>query len=62
MPRTILPSIGACVVLTIDPVASLDPEILEDSEAIEACKKLVNKKYVVLVNGVSFDMSKVAQV
>ncbi|KAJ7152622.1 hypothetical protein C8R43DRAFT_886187 [Mycena crocata] len=45
MSREILPTIGACVVLTIDPIASLDPEILEDPEAVEACKKLVCKKY-----------------
>ncbi|KAJ7096628.1 hypothetical protein B0H15DRAFT_946101 [Mycena belliarum] len=38
--------IGACVVLTIDPIASLDPETLEDPEAVAACKKLVSKQYV----------------
>ncbi|KAJ7096626.1 hypothetical protein B0H15DRAFT_51292 [Mycena belliarum] len=46
MARAILPMVGACVVLTIDPIASLDPETLEDPEAVAACKKLVNKQYV----------------
>ncbi|KAJ7152623.1 hypothetical protein C8R43DRAFT_923753 [Mycena crocata] len=49
MTRKILPTLGACVVLTIDPIASLDPELLEDHEAIEACKSLVSKKYVALM-------------
>ncbi|KAJ7096597.1 hypothetical protein B0H15DRAFT_798050 [Mycena belliarum] len=43
---TILPAVGACVVFTIDPVASLDPETLEDSEAVKACMALANKPYV----------------
>ncbi|KAJ7096621.1 hypothetical protein B0H15DRAFT_1019647 [Mycena belliarum] len=46
MTRVILPKLGACVVLTIDPIASLDPETLEDPEAVAACKKLVSKQYV----------------
>ncbi|KAJ7151932.1 hypothetical protein C8R46DRAFT_913407 [Mycena filopes] len=46
MGREILPASGACVVFTIDPVASLDPEVQEDSEAIAACKRLESKKYV----------------
>ncbi|KAJ7129096.1 hypothetical protein C8R46DRAFT_1202499 [Mycena filopes] len=46
MGREILPASGACVVFTIDPVASLDPEVQDDFEAIAACEKLVSKKYV----------------
>ncbi|KAJ7096598.1 hypothetical protein B0H15DRAFT_825696 [Mycena belliarum] len=46
---TILPAVGACVVFTIDPVASLDPETLEDSEAVKACMALANKPYVGVV-------------
>ncbi|KAJ7187307.1 hypothetical protein C8R46DRAFT_1274729 [Mycena filopes] len=49
MARTILPTVGACAVLTIDPVATLDAEVREDAEAVAACKKLVTKKYAVLV-------------
>ncbi|KAJ7096622.1 hypothetical protein B0H15DRAFT_825803 [Mycena belliarum] len=49
MPSTILPVVGAYVVLTIDPVASLDPDVLEDPEAVQACKELVNRSYVVFV-------------
>ncbi|KAJ6484433.1 hypothetical protein C8R47DRAFT_1321515 [Mycena vitilis] len=39
---------GAFVVLSIDPVASLDADVLGDPEAVAACKQLVNKKYVAL--------------
>ncbi|KAJ7096618.1 hypothetical protein B0H15DRAFT_946092 [Mycena belliarum] len=46
---TILPALGACVVFTIDPVASLDPETLKDSEAVKACMTLANKPYVGVV-------------
>ncbi|KAJ7637298.1 hypothetical protein DFH06DRAFT_1302721 [Mycena polygramma] len=49
MEREILPTIGAFAVFTIDPVASLDPEVQQDPDAIAACKRLENKKYVVLV-------------
>ncbi|KAJ6507619.1 hypothetical protein DFH09DRAFT_1288938 [Mycena vulgaris] len=42
----IIPTIGACAVFTIDPLASLHPETREDPEVIAACKKLVNKQYV----------------
>ncbi|KAJ7129069.1 hypothetical protein C8R46DRAFT_1049226 [Mycena filopes] len=45
-----LPADGACAVFTIDPVASLDPEIQEDPEAVAACKRLANKKYGVIVD------------
>ncbi|KAJ6468673.1 hypothetical protein C8R47DRAFT_948294, partial [Mycena vitilis] len=44
----ILPAMGAFVVFTIDPVASLDPDVLGDPEATAACKRLVNKEYVAL--------------
>ncbi|KAJ7637295.1 hypothetical protein DFH06DRAFT_653706 [Mycena polygramma] len=50
MKRETLPAIGACAVFTIDPVASLDPEIQQDTEVIAACKRLVNKKYVAFVD------------
>ncbi|KAJ7151254.1 hypothetical protein C8R46DRAFT_1305091 [Mycena filopes] len=50
MPPRALPTVGACAVLTIDPVASLDPEIRGDSEAVAACERLVNKEYLVLVS------------
>ncbi|KAJ7460103.1 hypothetical protein B0H11DRAFT_2286252, partial [Mycena galericulata] len=43
MDRKILPEIGAIVVMTIDPVASLGQETLEDVEGNAACKKLVNE-------------------
>ncbi|KAJ7096599.1 hypothetical protein B0H15DRAFT_1019629 [Mycena belliarum] len=43
---TILPALGACVVFTIDAVASLDPETLEDPEAVKACMSLASKPYV----------------
>ncbi|KAJ7466698.1 hypothetical protein B0H11DRAFT_2047365 [Mycena galericulata] len=49
MSRQILPAIGAFVVLTIDPMTSLDQETMEDVEAIAACKMLVSKQYVALV-------------
>ncbi|KAJ7752454.1 hypothetical protein DFH07DRAFT_960546 [Mycena maculata] len=49
MSRKILPALGACAVLTIDPLASLNSETLEDAEAVAACKKLVNKQYVGIV-------------
>ncbi|KAJ6484440.1 hypothetical protein C8R47DRAFT_1017246, partial [Mycena vitilis] len=54
MKRETLPSIGACAVFTIDPGASLDPEIQKDAEAIAACNRLVNKKYVALVDQAGF--------
>ncbi|KAJ7152624.1 hypothetical protein C8R43DRAFT_1127083 [Mycena crocata] len=54
MSREILPTTGACVVFTIDPLASLGPKILEDPEAIEACKELVNKRYVAFIGGRPF--------
>ncbi|KAJ7187319.1 hypothetical protein C8R46DRAFT_287932 [Mycena filopes] len=47
--RIILPNVGACAVLTIDPLATLDSEVREDAEAVAACKRLVTKKYAVLV-------------
>ncbi|KAJ7152640.1 hypothetical protein C8R43DRAFT_475167 [Mycena crocata] len=46
--REILPATGAFVVFTIDPLASVDPEILDDAEAVLACKALVNKQFVAL--------------
>ncbi|KAJ7096620.1 hypothetical protein B0H15DRAFT_962715 [Mycena belliarum] len=49
MSNSILPALGACVVFTIDPVASLDPETLEDAEAVEACKGLVSNQYAGIV-------------
>ncbi|KAJ7173220.1 hypothetical protein C8R46DRAFT_945932 [Mycena filopes] len=49
--RRILPTVGACVVFSLDPVDSLDPDVQEDVEAVAACKKLVTKKYVGLVSG-----------
>ncbi|KAJ7623929.1 hypothetical protein DFH06DRAFT_1008699 [Mycena polygramma] len=48
--RQILPGLGAFVVFSIDPVASLDADVLDDPEAIAACNKLVNKKYVALAD------------
>lgn len=50
--RRILPTVGACVVFSLDPVDSLDPDVQKDVEAVAACKKLVTKKYVGLVSGV----------
>ncbi|KAJ7129120.1 hypothetical protein C8R46DRAFT_1198194 [Mycena filopes] len=50
MTRKILPVVGACAGLTIDPVASLAPDVRQDPAAIAACAKLVNKKFVVLVS------------
>ncbi|KAJ7151256.1 hypothetical protein C8R46DRAFT_1229520 [Mycena filopes] len=50
MSRRVLPVIGACAVLTINPVASLDPDIREDPAAIAACGKLVSRKYAVFVS------------
>ncbi|KAJ7129114.1 hypothetical protein C8R46DRAFT_925633 [Mycena filopes] len=44
--REFLPTIGACVVLTIDPIASLDQDARQDPEVLAACAKLVHKKYV----------------
>ncbi|KAJ7152630.1 hypothetical protein C8R43DRAFT_1235640 [Mycena crocata] len=46
--REILPATGAFVVFTIDPLASVDPRILEDPDAVLACKNLVSKQYVAL--------------
>ncbi|KAJ7460102.1 hypothetical protein B0H11DRAFT_2242322 [Mycena galericulata] len=48
MDRNILPEVGAFVVLTINPMASLDEATL-GVEVIAARKKLVHKKYVALV-------------
>ncbi|KAJ7129073.1 hypothetical protein C8R46DRAFT_925742 [Mycena filopes] len=48
MERKILPALGAFVVFTIDPIASLDLDLRTDAETIAACKELVNKKYVAL--------------
>ncbi|KAJ7129091.1 hypothetical protein C8R46DRAFT_1363314 [Mycena filopes] len=45
----ILPELGAWAVLTIDPIASLSEDTQQDPEAIESCKKLVNKQYVGLI-------------
>ncbi|KAJ7938350.1 hypothetical protein B0H13DRAFT_2572277 [Mycena leptocephala] len=50
MQREILPTVGACGVFIIDPVASFDPETQKDPEAIAACKRLMNKKYVVFIS------------
>ncbi|KAJ6505859.1 hypothetical protein C8R47DRAFT_1209804 [Mycena vitilis] len=50
MARKILPTSGACAVLTIDPIASLNAETREDPEAVAACKKLMSKKYAVVVD------------
>ncbi|KAJ7173219.1 hypothetical protein C8R46DRAFT_1255169 [Mycena filopes] len=50
MGREILPMSGACAVFTIDPVASLDPEVQTDSEAVAACKRLGSKKYGAIVD------------
>ncbi|KAJ7637306.1 hypothetical protein DFH06DRAFT_1002595 [Mycena polygramma] len=52
--RSILPAMGAFVVFTIDPIASLDPDTIEDPEAIAACKQLVNKQYVALAQRKEF--------
>ncbi|KAJ6484458.1 hypothetical protein C8R47DRAFT_1017265, partial [Mycena vitilis] len=45
---------GAFVVFTIDPIASLDPDAIEDPEAVAACKQLVNKPYVALAQRKEF--------
>ncbi|KAJ7645885.1 hypothetical protein DFH06DRAFT_579235 [Mycena polygramma] len=50
MGRKILPTSGACAVFTIDPVASLNAETREDSEAVAACRTLTSKKYAVVVD------------
>ncbi|KAJ7041577.1 hypothetical protein C8F04DRAFT_145527 [Mycena alexandri] len=51
MPRGILPTVGACAILTVDPVASLDPDTREfDPEAVAACKNLPSKKYLAFVH------------
>jgi hypothetical protein len=55
MEQEILPTVGACGVFTIDPVASFDPETQKDPEAI-ACRKLVSKKYVVFISEVILDL------
>ncbi|KAK6992787.1 hypothetical protein R3P38DRAFT_3289226 [Favolaschia claudopus] len=47
--RYFLPEVGAWAVLTIDPVASLSEGAREVPEAVEACKRMVNKPYVALV-------------
>ncbi|KAJ7129119.1 hypothetical protein C8R46DRAFT_1016914 [Mycena filopes] len=46
--REILPALGAFVVFRIDPIASLEPELIEDPETLAACQSLVNKEYVAL--------------
>ncbi|KAJ7187830.1 hypothetical protein C8R46DRAFT_1183562 [Mycena filopes] len=48
--RQILPTVGACAVFSIDPVASLDSDVQNDADAVAACKKLVTKKYVGLIS------------
>ncbi|KAK7042288.1 hypothetical protein R3P38DRAFT_312096 [Favolaschia claudopus] len=48
--RYFLPEVGAWAVLTIDPVASLSEGAREVPEAVEACKRMVNKSYVALVD------------
>ncbi|KAK7001051.1 hypothetical protein R3P38DRAFT_3614154, partial [Favolaschia claudopus] len=48
--RYFLPEVGAWAVLTIDPVASLSEVAREVPEAVEACKQMVNKSYVALVD------------
>ncbi|KAK7046563.1 hypothetical protein R3P38DRAFT_3346229 [Favolaschia claudopus] len=48
--RYFLPELGAWAVLTIDPVASLSEGAREVPEAIDACKRMVNKRYVALVD------------
>ncbi|KAK7019131.1 hypothetical protein R3P38DRAFT_3200435 [Favolaschia claudopus] len=48
--RYFLPELGAWAVLTIDPVASLSVGAREVPEAVEACKRMVNKPYVALVD------------
>jgi hypothetical protein len=55
MEQETLPTVSACAVFTIDPVASLNPETQKDPEAIAACKRLMNKKYVVFISEVSLD-------
>ncbi|KAJ7601535.1 hypothetical protein DFH06DRAFT_1489518 [Mycena polygramma] len=50
MARKILPTSGACAVFTIDPVASLNADTREDSEAVAACKMLTSKKYAVVAD------------
>ncbi|KAJ7660906.1 hypothetical protein DFH06DRAFT_1400347 [Mycena polygramma] len=50
MARKILPTSGACAVFTIDPVASLNADTREDSEAVAACKMLTSKRYAVVVD------------
>ncbi|KAK7046557.1 hypothetical protein R3P38DRAFT_3175835 [Favolaschia claudopus] len=48
--RYFLPELGAWAVLTIDPVASLSDGAREVPEAVDACKRMVNKPYVALVD------------
>ncbi|KAK7046556.1 hypothetical protein R3P38DRAFT_3257891 [Favolaschia claudopus] len=48
--RYFLPELGAWAVLTIDPVASLSEGAREVPEAVDACKRIVNKPYVALVD------------
>lgn len=45
-----LPAMGTFVVISIDPVATLD--CAEDDEMTEICKGLTNKKYVAYVDRV----------
>ncbi|KAJ7129090.1 hypothetical protein C8R46DRAFT_683057 [Mycena filopes] len=45
----VLPELGAWAVFTIDPIASLSEDTQQDTKAVEACKKLVNKQYVGLI-------------
>ncbi|KAK7046558.1 hypothetical protein R3P38DRAFT_74777 [Favolaschia claudopus] len=47
--RHFLPEIAIWAALTIDPVASLSEGAREVPEAVEACKQLVSKQYVALV-------------
>ncbi|KAK7019124.1 hypothetical protein R3P38DRAFT_2783945 [Favolaschia claudopus] len=47
--RYFLPELAAWAVFTIDPVASLSEGAREVPEAVEACKRMVNKPYVALV-------------
>ncbi|KAJ7637296.1 hypothetical protein DFH06DRAFT_942162, partial [Mycena polygramma] len=42
------------VVFSIDPVASLDADVIDDPEAVAACNRLVNKEYVALADREGF--------
>lgn len=50
-----LPSMGTFVVISIDPIATLD--CAENKEMSEICKGLTNKKYVAYVDKVRWFFS-----